>query len=661
MHNDDFQDFTCDDDAIPVDPFDYSPDLSDEISDCDTEEENPFGTFSVYEPDQDTGVYPDEKPLFQAASGPVGEKMNRGGYNPLDFLVDYNRKFRTADPCLFRDEVTAQLFSILISKSKPNCLLTGPAGCGKTKIVEDTARMIANNDPLIPDQLQDCIIYELPLSSLVSGSGIVGDVEEKTKCVVDFLQDPNNRAICFIDEIHLLFSSDPVYSKIAQLLKPVLARGEIRMIGATTSQEAVSINTDPAFCRRFSRLIVDELTKAQTVTILDMARRGFARHYGLVEIPDSLLPEIVRLADQFNYSGNHRPDNALTLMDRTIGDAVVSRHIQIQQHLVESNEPIYINKNGVETTALRLMTGNSRMLKPDYGHLKHSLKAIRGQDENISTIIEAIRRRNSPYFEHSRPLTMMFAGYSGTGKTETAKILARELIDMKPIILNMTEYSSSASINRLIGSPAGYIGSDSRTELPFDVLESNPYQLILLDEFEKCDNAVQKLFMAAFDEGYIRQSNGRQIDFSKSIIISTTNASHSNFSSVSMGITPSDQEARKSRLIQSLSSEFPLELLNRFDEIIEFSKLDKTTYQEILKDLYAREVQRLKSEFMDANVMQLPVSMPPETAEILAAKTWTPQSGARPANAAVRRHLDELLAGNQKDRQDPDFDPSLSA
>ncbi len=653
MYNDnEFADFTPEDEenAVPIDPFDFCADAQNDPS---------FP--SVYDPDRDDADGPDQTHVYQIPSASFIKDMKDTKYNPMEFLIDYNQKFRMADKCLFRDEVIAQLLSILISKSKPNCLLIGPAGCGKTRVVEDTARMIANNDPLIPDQLKDCTIYELPLSILVSGSGIVGDVEEKIKCVLDFLQNPENRAVCFIDEIHLLYSNDSVYSKIAQLLKPALARGEIRMIGATTSQEAVQINADPAFSRRFSRLIVDELTKAQTITILDAARKGFCRHYGLIEIPDSLLPEIVRLADQFCYSGSHRPDNALTLMDRTIGDAVVSRHIQIQQHLVESHEPIYINKNGVETTALRLMTGNSKMLKPDYDHLKHALKAVRGQDGSIEKIIEAVKRYYSPYFEHKKPLTMMFAGYSGTGKTETAKILARELMDMKPIIINMTEYSSSASINRLIGSPAGYVGSDSRTELPFDILESNPCQLILLDEFEKCDDAVQKLFMAAFDEGCIRQSNGRTIDFSKSIIIATTNASHSNSSSMSMGITPADLETRQSRLIQSLSGDFPLELLNRFEEILEFEKLDRDIYMEILKDIYAKEVRRLKSEFIDSKVMNLPVFLSADAAQSMARKTWVPQSGARPARTAVRLYLEELLSSPSSAMQAVSSEPGCSA
>ena len=192
--------------------------------------------------------------------------MDAGSVDPMELLIDYNQQFKTAGSTLFRDEVVQQTLSVLIGKNKPNAMLVGPAGVGKTKIVEDIAYRLANDDPLIPDKLKGCVVYELPLSNVVSGSSLVGQLEEKVLAVVEFVEDPANKAILFMDEIHQLVSStSPTYQKVAQILKPALARGKMRVIGATTTQEAKDMMDDPAFNRRFSKIIVDELTKAQTV------------------------------------------------------------------------------------------------------------------------------------------------------------------------------------------------------------------------------------------------------------------------------------------------------------------------------------------------------------------------------------------------------------
>ena len=249
------------------------------------------------------------------------------GFDPESVLINYNDKFKKAPVAMFRDSLVAQTMSVLIGKNKPNALLIGMAGTGKTKIVEDVARRIANNDPSLPLELSGSTIYELPLSSLVAGAGIVGELEERLEAILEFCIDPKNNAILFIDEIHQLAkTTDTTYTKIAQVLKPALARGDLRTIGATTSQEAKTLMGDPAFNRRFSRIIVDELSREQTVKILEMSVLGFVKHYSnKIYIDTTILEEVAIIADSYGNAGNHRPDNAITLLDRACGNAVVER------------------------------------------------------------------------------------------------------------------------------------------------------------------------------------------------------------------------------------------------------------------------------------------------------------------------------------------------
>ena len=586
-----------------------------------------------------------------SASALLGNPMDMT-VDPTDDLINYNEKFKTAGPTLFRDSVIQQLLGVLIAKNKPNAILAGPAGVGKTKIVEDIAFRIATDDPLIPDKLKGYTIWELPLSNLVSGASLVGQLEEKARLLIEFLKDPKEKTILFIDEIHQLVSStSPIYQKIAQILKPALARGEIRVIGATTTQEAKDLMDDPAFNRRFSKIIVDELTKSQTIEILKAAKAGFmAYHDYKIALDDSLLPTVVELADEYRPAGSHRPDNALTLMDRSIGDAIVNRkHQEVQL----SKDPaqaamlaalkqivqIPITERQVRQTAIKLATGNSKPELLDVPKLTDALSAIKGQDKIIAHLIKELRKHEMNLVPSNQPMTLLFIGPSGVGKTEVTKIIAKELTGCMPIVLNMTEYNSPASVNRIIGSAAGYVGSDSHAELPFDSLESNPYQIILLDEFEKCDDAVQKLFMQVFDEGTLKTNRGNTIDFSRSIIIATTNAGHQ-VQKNPLGFTNAKSQEVKTDL-KDLSASFDLALLNRFKERITFQPIEKETYKEILISKYHRLLTDIRAK---NSRITLPDDIPDDVLDEMVERTYVPEFGARPANKAVEDYIyDQVL------------------
>lgn len=562
-----------------------------------------------------------------------------------DVLINYNEAFKNADPIEFRDGVISQVMGILIGMSKPNALLVGAAGTGKSAIAEDIARRIANDDPSIPDPLKGYTIYELPLASLVAGKGIVGQLEEATKQVVDYVKDPKHKAILFIDEIHMLMSDGQIYGKIAQILKPALARGDFRVIGATTLQEANDINRDPAFNRRFSRVIVDELTSEQTLEILKKRRNKLMSHYNYkVSVDDDVLKSCVDTANRWSQVGSHRPDNALTLLDRSMGDALVE---QKNKEAAVRNDPnmlaalqsittIPLTEKLLKRCAMKLMTGHARKTNIDEASLANSLSHIMGQDGAISQITTMLLKRDLELFPTNKPMTVLLTGPSGVGKTAVSKAIAEELTECEPIMLNMTEYNDPATVNRIIGSPAGYVGSDSHAELPFDILESNPYQVIVLDEFEKCHPSVQRLFMSVFDEGKLQCSNGKVQDFSKAIIFATTNAGKTIGAKASLGFT--HNEDKQAEEVSTLSQWFDVEFLNRFAAIIDFNAIEKDTYASIVANKY----QTLRATLgNDRRLAHLPDIIPDDALEEIVATTYVRDFGARPAERAVKSYIEE--------------------
>ena len=569
-------------------------------------------------------------------------------FNPEDYLINYNEQFKNEPPILFRDAVIQQTLSCLIGKFKPNALLIGPAGVGKTKIVEDIARRIANNDILIPAKLQDYTIWELPLSNIVSGSGLVGEVERKTKDIIKFASDPNNKVILFIDEIHMLIGQSKTYEQIAQIMKPALARGNMKVIGATTSQEAQNLMDDPAFNRRFTRLIVDEFSVEQTEVILNNMATSMFDHYDhKIAINPALIKEVVKVADEYRTMGSHRPDNAITLLDRAMSTAYIQRkvmEVQAQndpqmQAALAAMPTMSLSKSQLKLTAMKLMTGNNEKVIVDVKEMKDKLNVIKGQDEAITYLVDAIERDNLSLFQRTKPLTILFAGNSGVGKTEVVKIVANYITGVKPIILNMTEYQDNSTINRIIGSPAGFVGYDSKVELPFDILESNPYQIILLDEFEKAHRSVQRLFMSAFDEGYIKTARGKIIDFTKSIIIATTNAGHTTKSDPIGFIEDDDVQSDAS--VSDLSRFFDVELLNRFTKVINFNPITRKLFTEIAADTYKRNVQTIKDKHPSFTF--LADEMDDATLEKFTKDNFVKEYGARPIKAAIQKYIEDAV------------------
>ena len=573
-----------------------------------------------------------------------------GGSDINDMLINYNETYKSATPALFRDKIVTQTMSIISSSRKPNALLVGPAGVGKTAIVEEIARRIANKEASVPPQLANTTIYELPIATLVAGAGVVGDLENRITEIIKFAQNANNDALLFIDEIHLIAdSNNTTYAKIAQILKPAMARGYIRVIAATTMGEAKKLDDDPAFKRRFSSVIVDELTREQTREILDIVLPGMLGHYqNKVTVAPDVLDEIVMTADRLMSTG-HRPDTAITLLDRALSHSVISHHAAIQEALASGNTTsaqmrqqithIPLTAKRLNTIAMLLVTGQSQPPHLDATALQTELSRLRGQEEVLPRIVDALRRRELNIFPSTRPTSWLFAGASGVGKSETATIISSMVTGQKPIILNMAEYHDSASINRIIGSPTGYVGSDSAKERPFDTLASNPYRVIVLDEFEKADMSVQRLFLSALDTGEIQMANGPAVDLSRCIVIATTNAGRQKLSGSQMGFGDHKHSMSKQSLTKELQKSFDAELLGRFDDLIAFMPLGADDYAQILRDEYDRQVKRICTERPDLSFDPID----DDTIARLVDETWLVDQGARPAIRAIRALIEDML------------------
>lgn len=573
-----------------------------------------------------------------------------------DMLINLNERHSQDTPIRFRDSLIRQTVSVLVSKQKPNAFLVGPAGTGKTKIVEDLARRLHCNDALVPDQLKGFTIYEMPMSNLVAGASMVGELESRLVKIVDFAADKSSKAIIFIDEIHLIQDSkDPIYKKIAQILKPALARGDMRMIGATTTNEARSFDNDPAFARRFERLIVDELTREQTEEVLIESRPGFLRHYkNQVSLTDDVLRAAALIADQNSKASQHRPDSALTLVDRTCADAIVAHRSTIAEaedrgdtvtvQALQSVTVLPISEKKLKAVAAKLMTGQAEKQGFDETRVLAGLAKIKGQDEIIDDVLDMIRRDTLAVFPRTKPMAWMFAGPSGVGKTEVVKIVARELTNQDPIILNMGEYSTEATETKILGSPPGYVGSDSDREKPFDTLESNPHRVILLDEMEKAHHSIQSLMLSALDEGYLRMSDGKIIDLSKSIIVATTNAARDVLVKQRTGFQSSALPTRRTQqeLVKALQEAFKPEFLGRFTKLIAFNKLNQDVYREILVACYDRERERILGE-NPRKAKFIPITIDGTVLAREVTETYLPDQGARPAEQTARRLIEDAL------------------
>lgn len=471
-------------------------------------------------------------------------------------LINLNKKVKKEEyDIIGRDKEIDMLCTILSKKEKSNALIIGEAGVGKSALIEKLARKINNKE--VPKNLEKKLIYELSLAGIVSGTKYRGEFEEKLKKIIDKVKEMDN-VILFIDEIHNIIGAGGAEGAIdaSNILKPYLARRDITIIGATTVEEYYKyFEKDQAMNRRFSLINLKENSKDETLEILTSIKQYYENFHD-IEISNESLGYLVENVD--NYIKNRTfPDKAIDILDLAcVKTKFNEKHVITKEIIKQVIEEYTLIKIDEEV---------------DYSRLKLELeKVVIGQNKAITTIINQLQLGNK---EAYKPFGIfLFAGNSGIGKTKMAKELSR-LLNRQLVRLDMSEFKDAASMQKIIGSPPGYVGYD-KPSLLLPKLATHPKCILLLDEIEKAHNDVLNLFLQVFDEGYLEDNQKRKVYFNNTIIIMTSN-SYTNYNLLGF--------KKQSKTTYKANITFSNEFINRIDEIIQFKNLTKTDLKKIVK------------------------------------------------------------------------------
>jgi ATP-dependent Clp protease ATP-binding subunit ClpC len=543
-------------------------------------------------------------------------------------------------PFVGRREELLQVIQTLARNSKNNPVVVGEPGVGKTAVVEALAVRLVEGK--VPEFLQGSRIIELNMGILVAGTSYRGEFEERLTGIIREATEQKD-VILFIDEIHTLIGSGKASGSMdaAQILKPALARGELRCIGATTMAEyRKHIETDAALERRFEKVIVEEPTQSECVEMLKGIREKLEHHHGCM-IDDDAITSAVELSIRFD-SDHRLPDKAIDLLDRAGAKKQAPRLTMVGKNSSVGT----INAESI-ADVLAIKLGMPRDIIS--GHLGGTFKAhlqglavrlkerVIGQDAAIDAVAQRLIMAYSGISLRKGPLgVFLFLGPSGVGKTELARSLACELFGSETamIRLDMSEYREEHSTSKLVGSPPGYVGYEEEGQLT-GKLRTKPYSILLLDEAEKAHPKVFDLFLQLFDEGRITDAKGRTVDAGNTIIILTSNINASKVKQLGFG---AQDEPLKSEDIPELKQFFRPELLNRLDEKILFRSLDKDDICRILEPILKSICTRLK----DQHGITLEIDQ--QVLELLADKGYKPEFGARELKRVVERELEMKLA-----------------
>ncbi|MEX0382076.1 ATP-dependent Clp protease ATP-binding subunit ClpA [Spiribacter sp. 1M153] len=557
--------------------------------------------------------------------------------NPLEsFATNLNTRARQGrtDPLIGRKFEVERTIQILCRRRKNNPLYVGEAGVGKTAIAEGLAKLIEDGD--VPEVLADATIYSLDMGALVAGTKYRGDFEKRLKGLLAQLKK-HKHAILFIDEIHTIIGAGSASGGVmdaSNLLKPMLASGELKCIGSTTYQEFRGVfEKDRALARRFQKIDVAEPTVDETVQILRGLKDRFEKHHG-VRFTNPALESAAELAAKY-ISDRFLPDKAIDVIDEA------GANLRL---LPPSKKKKTVSVSDVETIIAkiarippkRVSTSDMRLLETIEKDLK---RTIFGQDEAIDTLATTIKMSRAGLRDTGKPVgSFLFAGPTGVGKTEVTRQLA-ETMGINLIRFDMSEYMERHTVSRLIGAPPGYVGFDQGGLLTEEVLK-HPHSVVLLDEIEKAHPDVFNLLLQVMDHGSLTDNNGRHADFRNVILVMTTNAGAEEQSRRTIGFTPQDQS---SDAIEVIRKQFTPEFRNRLDAIIQFNGLAPEVIQRVA-DKFIRD---LRHQLAQKRVT-LDVSDPARN--WLAEQGYDPKMGARPMARLIQDKLkralaDELLFG----------------
>jgi len=598
------------------------------------------------------------------------------------------------DPVIGRDREIERVMQVLSRRTKNNPVLIGEPGVGKTAIVEGLSQKIVNND--VPETLRGKQLYTLDLGALVAGSRYRGDFEERLKKVLKEIRTRGD-IILFIDELHTLVGAGAAEGAIdaASILKPMLARGELQTIGATTLDEyRKHLEKDAALERRFQPIKVEEPTVAHTIEILKGLRDRYESHHS-VTITDQALVAAANLADRY-IADRHLPDKAIDLIDeagsklrirrmtvppdykdleneivriRKEKEAAVGREqFDLAKKLADQEKAFLERKSAKEAEwkaegvdlfdvvdeeviaeVLSMSTGipvyklteeeTAKLLRmEDELH-----KRVIGQQDAIAALARSIRRTRAGLKDPKRPSgSFIFLGPTGVGKTELAKALTEFLFgDSDAMIqLDMSEYMEKHTVSRLVGSPPGYVGYEEGGQLT-EAVRRKPFCVVLFDEIEKAHPDVFNALLQILEEGRLTDSQGRTVDFKNTVLIMTSNLGTADLRKASVGFAKTSEEITyermKEKVNDALKNHFKPEFLNRIDEVIVFHELSRAEVTDIVDLMIARTRGQLESQGLGLELTQ-------EAKFFVAEKGYQPELGARPLRRAIQQLIDDPLS-----------------
>jgi len=542
------------------------------------------------------------------------------------------------DPLIGRELEIERTVQILCRRRKNNPLYVGEAGVGKTALAEGLARMIV--EERVPEVLRDSTIYALDMGTLIAGTKYRGDFEKRLKGVIaEISEDPG--AILFIDEIHTVIGAGAASGGVmdaSNLIKPVLANGEIRCIGSTTYSEYRGIfEKDHALARRFQKIEVPEPSIEETVAILNGLKSRFEEHHG-IRYDTAALESAVELSAR-HINDRHLPDKAIDVMDEAGANLrlqpVAERGERVTVEMIEN-----IVAKMARIPAKSVSASDRDVLRT----LERDLKlTIFGQDRAIEALSSAIKMSRSGLREEEKPIgAFLFAGPTGVGKTEVTRQLAM-IMGVELIRFDMSEYMERHTVSRLIGAPPGYVGFDQGGLLT-EAVSKNPHAVVLLDEIEKAHPEVFNLLLQVMDHGTLTDNNGRKADFRNIILVMTTNAGAGEMSRASIGFTQQDHSSDGMAIIKK---SFSPEFRNRLDSIIQFASLDIDSIERVVDKL----VVELEAKLGNNNVT---LELDDEAREWIAERGYDPKMGARPMARVIQEQIkrplaEELLFGSLAD------------
>lgn len=627
------------------------------------------------------------------AGFPMGGRRGKTAGNSLEnFGSDLSKKAEEGllDPVIGREQEIDRMVETLARRTKNNPLLIGEPGVGKTAVVEGLAQAIYEEK--VPNSLKGLRVFNLDLAAMLAGAKYRGEFEERLKKTLKEVQKRGN-VIVFIDEIHTIIGAGSSEGAVdaANIVKPLLARGELRMIGATTINEyRKHVEKDAALARRFQTIMVDAPNVEDTMSILKGLRNNFAKHHG-VEITDEALLAATTLSDRY-ISDRFLPDKAIDLVDEASArlrlaeakseqDGYITQQKFDQkkadlQNAVEAEdkesatelerevaelEAIQKRQDAEEETIPKLDSSHiafvlSRKTGIPVSHLtaeettrlmgmeNELAESVIGQQEAVQALSRTIRRTHAGLKDPKRPSgSFIFAGPSGVGKTELSKSLARFMFgdESSLITLDMSEYSEKHNVSRLFGAPPGYVGFEDGGQLTEQV-RRKPYSVILFDEIEKAHPEVFNTLLQVLDEGRLTDSQGRSVDFKNTVIIMTTNLGSRDIGKgQSLGFALDSREddyARMQAMVgEELKKNFRPEFLNRLDETIVFQPLQEEEIIEI-SDLMINAVQ---ARLRDRNIS---LEVTPEAKSMLANMGYDKALGARPLRRVIQRYIEDALS-----------------